>query len=132
MSDTPSLEECEAAGRGPTYNGNKYTEGGLPNTIEERQRFEAYMRGHCWSPGTYASEQGAYDTVLVRMLYGVWRDRAALDARQLERELTTLKAENAALTHRYKKLLRLAKATDRHCGCPACTAVSDFIEKEPK
>ena len=59
------------------YDG-KYVEGGLSNTLEERTRFEAYMRGHCWKVGEYNAETQCYDTVLIRMLYGVWRDRGAL------------------------------------------------------
>ena len=74
----PTLAECEAAGRGPEYNGTKYSEGGLPNTQEERERFEAYMRGHCWDVGAYDTEKKCYDTVPVRQLYGVWRDRGSL------------------------------------------------------
>ena len=71
----PTLAECEAAGRGPGL-GNG--EGGLPDTPEERARFEAYMRGHCWDFGRYDEGKRCYETVLVRMLYGVWRDRGAL------------------------------------------------------
>lgn len=74
----PTLAECEAAGRGPIQEAGKYREGGLPNTPEERERFEAYMRGHCWSVGGYDAEKDCYDTVGVRMLYGVWRDRGSL------------------------------------------------------
>lgn len=74
----PTLDECVAAGRGPEYVGGKYSEGGLPNMPEERERFEAYMRGHCWDVGGYDTEKNCYDTVGVRMLYGVWRDRGAL------------------------------------------------------
>ena len=59
---------------------DKFREGGLPNTAEERARFEAYMRGHCWDFGNYDSERQCYDTVSVRMLYGVWRDRGLLSA----------------------------------------------------
>lgn len=75
----PTIAECEAAGRGPdNYPGKPYEVGGLPDTSEERARFEAYMRGHCWSHGLYDNETRSYDTVQVRMLYGVWRDRGAL------------------------------------------------------
>ncbi len=69
----PTLAECEAAGKGPpTYIH------GLPNTPEERARFEAYMRGHCWVVGSYVEAERSYDTVAVRRLYGVWRDRGSL------------------------------------------------------
>lgn len=75
----PTLEECRTAGQGPTYiPGKGHTKVGLPNTPEERKRFEAYMCGHCWAFGSYDEELKAYDTVDVRMLYGVWRDRGAL------------------------------------------------------
>ena len=75
----PTLDECGAAGMGPTYMpGHGYTEGGLKDTPEERERFEAYMRGHCWDVGDYDDAKHCYDTVGVRMLYGVWRDRGAL------------------------------------------------------
>ena len=77
----PTLEECFAAGKGPqTY--DEFKEGGKPDTPEERARFEAYMRGHCWSIGTYDESIRSYDTTLVRMLYGVWRDRGSLAAPQ--------------------------------------------------
>lgn len=75
----PTLAECEAAGAGPVYVPRVgYTEGGLPNTTDERARFEAYMRGHCWDIGNYDEAKRCYDTVGVRMLYGVWRDRGSL------------------------------------------------------
>lgn len=74
----PTEKECEAAGRGPMPAGFGFKEGGLSDTPQERKRFEAYMRGHCWSIGEYDAVLRAYDTVLVRMLYGVWRDRGAL------------------------------------------------------
>lgn len=75
----PTLEECETAGRGPSnYPGKEFESGGLPDTPDERARFEAYMRGHCWQVGKYDESLRCYDTVGVRMLYGVWRDRGAL------------------------------------------------------
>ena len=75
----PTLAECEAAGRGPeNYLGKHFEVGGLPATKEERARFEAYMRGHCWSVGHYVDAEGCYDTTFVRCLFGVWRDRGAL------------------------------------------------------
>lgn len=79
----PSLEACEAAGRGPEQHrlpGAAYSEGGFSDTPEERARFEAYMRGHCWGHGPYDAEKGCYSDVLTRMLYGVWRDRGGLCA----------------------------------------------------
>lgn len=77
----PTLEQCFAAGKGPEPDRN-WNEGGLPNTPEERARFEAYMKGHCWAVGTYNEELKCYDNTLSRMLYGVWRDRGALAAAQ--------------------------------------------------
>ena len=75
----PTVEECEAVGRGPrTTDDGAYEEGWIPNTPEERSRFEAYMRGHCWNIGNYDDEKRCFDTVSVRMLYGIWRDRGAL------------------------------------------------------
>lgn len=75
----PTLEECETAGIGRTYVPTKgYSEGGLPNDADERARFEAYMRGHCWDVGEYEEYLDCYDTVEVRRLYGVWRDRGSL------------------------------------------------------
>lgn len=75
----PTLEQCEAAGRGPeNCPGAPYNSGGLPDTPEERSRFEAYLRGHCWEAGRYDPVARGYDTAHVRCLYGVWRDRGAL------------------------------------------------------
>lgn len=74
----PTLEECFAAGRGPEQKSGEFNEGGLPNTPEERMRFEEYMRGHCWEFGGYDHAKKCYDTVFVRMMYGVWRDRGSL------------------------------------------------------
>jgi len=73
----PTIDECFAAGKGPKQSV-PYSEGGVSNTPEERARFEAYMRGHCWGVGNYDESLKGYDTVIVRMLYGVWRDRGAL------------------------------------------------------
>lgn len=75
----PTLAECEEAGRGP-YNcpGLPYQVGGLPDTDDERARFEAYMRGHCWEVGNYDEAARCYVSTFVRCLYGVWRDRGAL------------------------------------------------------
>jgi hypothetical protein len=75
----PTLAECHKAGRGPdNCPGDPYDSGGLPDTPEERERFEAYMLGHHWDCGKYDKELRCYDTVLVRCLYGVWRDRGSL------------------------------------------------------
>lgn len=43
------------------------------------------MHGHCWEIGRYDTAKFCYDTTLVRMLYGVWRDRGAL-AEKAERD----------------------------------------------
>lgn len=75
----PTLAECEAAGRGPeNYPGKPFKVGGLPATNDERERFEAYMRGHCWDVGHYLDTDECYDTPFVRCLFGLWRDRGAL------------------------------------------------------
>ncbi|MBP7610126.1 MAG: hypothetical protein KA760_11550 [Steroidobacteraceae bacterium] len=75
----PTVEECEAAGRGPDNGpGNPFECGGLPDTPEERARFEAYLRGHCWTAGDYDTRRRCYPTTFARMLYGMWRDRGAL------------------------------------------------------
>lgn len=75
----PTLEECNQAGRGPSnYPGKEYETGGLVDTPEERARFEAYMRGHCWDFGKYVEADRSYDGTFVRCVYGVWRDRGAL------------------------------------------------------
>ena len=72
----PTLVECHDAGA--YLMGKGYSEGGLPNAAEERARFEAYMRGHCWDVGKFDVATNSYDTVHVRCLYGVWRDRGSL------------------------------------------------------
>lgn len=92
----PTIEQCHAAGKGPESSPN-WTEGGLPNTPDERARFEAYMKGHCWTVGQYDSEMSCYDTTLVRMLYGVWRDRGAVDQAALLSLLTELEQLRAEL-----------------------------------
>ena len=75
----PTLIECEAAGKGPSNGlGTPYSSGGLPDTPEERERFEAYMRGHCWGIVNYDDATRGYDAVFVRCCYGVWRDRGSL------------------------------------------------------
>lgn len=75
----PTLGECRAAGRGPeNFPGKPFEVGGLPDTPEERARFEAYMGGHCWEVGKYHAAKRAYDTNFVRCCYGVWRDRGSL------------------------------------------------------
>ena len=75
----PTLAECDAAGRGPIrVPGWSSSGGGLPNTADERLRFEAYMHGHCWDVGAYIEATNSYDTTFVRCAYGVWRDRGSL------------------------------------------------------
>ena len=74
----PTLAECQAAGRGPNAMQEGSWVGGLPDTPEERERFETYMRGHCWAFGQYEEAMRSYDTLAVRMLYGLWRDRGVL------------------------------------------------------
>lgn len=51
---------------------------GSPHSEQERALFEAYMRGHCWQAGEWDAKLGCYADVHTRMLFGVWRDRAAL------------------------------------------------------
>lgn len=90
----PTIEECEAAGRGPSnWPGKPYEVGGLPDTPEERARFEAYMRGHCWDVGRYIEKQRRYDTMFVRFCYGVWRDRGALPTTYGVRATSSASAE---------------------------------------
>jgi hypothetical protein len=75
----PTLDECHAAGAGPRNTpGLIYNEGGVPNTPEERARFEAYLRGHAWATGSFDPGTNSYDTTFVRCLYGIWRDRGSL------------------------------------------------------
>lgn len=55
-------------------------EGGA-HSEAERKLFEAYMAGHCWKCGEWVpglGEFGMYDDIQTRMLFAVWRDRAAL------------------------------------------------------
>lgn len=78
----PTIEQCEAAGRGPDNGPDKrFDEGGLPNMPEERARFEAYMRGHCWR-AVFDPATNSYDDMPARICYGVWRDRGALATAQ--------------------------------------------------
>lgn len=51
---------------------------GSPHSEQERALFEAYMRGHCWQFGEWDAKLGCYSDMGTRMLFGVWRDRAAL------------------------------------------------------
>ncbi len=76
----PTLKECYNAGCGGVYKAKVGEDwvGGLPDTPEERARFESYMKGHCWDFGRYDDSLKSYDTVPARMLYGVWRDRGSL------------------------------------------------------
>lgn len=45
----------------------------------ERELFEEWMRGHCWSVGDRL-DSGEYAEMYTRMLWAAWRDRAALAA----------------------------------------------------
>lgn len=75
----PTDAECYAAGKGPGIDTNgKFHEGGLPDTPDERARFEAYMNGHCWYVFPYDEELKSYSEIDTRRLYGVWRDRGSL------------------------------------------------------
>jgi hypothetical protein len=79
MIESSTVDECYAAGRGPdNYPGKPFSSGGLPDTPEERERFEAYMRGHCWAVGEYDAKLGIYEEMTARCLYGLWRDRGAM------------------------------------------------------
>ena len=57
---------------------------GAPATEAERLLFEAWMKGHCWevegkwSGRTYIGERVYDGSMITRMLWAVWRDRAAL------------------------------------------------------
>lgn len=51
---------------------------GSPRNDRERKLFEAYMSGHCWKCGTWNEKLGCYDDMSTRVMYAVWRDRAAL------------------------------------------------------
>lgn len=63
----PTLEQCAQVAKS----------GGLPDTAEERARFEAYMRSLNWVD-EYNEERGGYCKSYVRCAYVVWRDRGAL------------------------------------------------------
>jgi hypothetical protein len=79
MNNVPSVEAAYAMG----------AKGG-PVVEAERLAFEAYMRGHCWAlnaewdGSTYRAtpEAGPYcpHAMRTRLLWMVWRDRAALAA----------------------------------------------------
>lgn len=51
---------------------------GAPHNEQERLRFEAYMRGHCWKVGEWNAEKCCYEDMTCRMLFAVWRDRASM------------------------------------------------------
>lgn len=53
---------------------------GSPHSEEERLLFEAYMKAHCWRVGEW-DDKGFYSELLTRMLFGVWRDHAAMARR---------------------------------------------------
>lgn len=87
------LNRAEAPGSAPTEDA-AFAMGstGAPASEAERLAFEAWMRGHSWmvtgtwDGSTYADRPGhegwGYDhnTLTTRMLWAVWRDRAALAA----------------------------------------------------
>jgi RimJ/RimL family protein N-acetyltransferase len=51
---------------------------GAPHSEAERQLFEAYMKGHCWKVGDWIPDKQTYADMSTRVLFAVWRDRAAL------------------------------------------------------
>lgn len=51
---------------------------GAPHNEQERLRFEAYMRGHCWAVGDWNAEKCCYEDIQTRVFFALWRDRAAL------------------------------------------------------
>lgn len=59
------------------FEASKIGETGSPHNVEEQLLFEAYMRGHCWMIGRWLPDSG-YEDTSTRMLWVVWRDRAAL------------------------------------------------------
>ena len=83
--DAPSVEDARAMGQQ-----------GSPADEAERLAFEAWMEGHCWTiyakwngeqylSRTEEESQGRYldhDAITTRMLWAVWRDRAALSKLQ--------------------------------------------------
>ena len=51
---------------------------GAPHSEVDRKLFEAYMRGHCWGFAPFDPVKQVYGDMSTRMLFAVWRDRAAL------------------------------------------------------
>lgn len=51
---------------------------GAPHNEQERLRYESYMRGHCWQVGVWNADKRHYEDMTNRMLFAVWRDRAAM------------------------------------------------------
>lgn len=65
MSAAPTVEQAQHIGSH-----------GSPHCERERDLFEAYMQAHCWAIGKWLGRH--YEDVSTRMLFAVWRDRAAL------------------------------------------------------
>jgi hypothetical protein len=91
-------------------------EHGAPHNEAERLLFEAYMKGHCWAVGTWLPDKGHYDDMMSRMLFAVWRDRAALAAevekRTAEAEAATKAASEQAQYFEAAAAMSLAVALD--------------------
>lgn len=51
---------------------------GAPHTEAEHALFREYLRGHCWSDGRWNAAKQEYEDRESRVLYAVWRARAAL------------------------------------------------------
>jgi hypothetical protein len=51
---------------------------GAPHNEQERLRFEAYQRGHCYQVGVWNPEKVCYEDIPNRVMFSIWRDRAAL------------------------------------------------------
>lgn len=51
---------------------------GAPHNETERLLFEAYLKGHCWACGDWDAAKGYYTDQSTRIMFALWRDRAAL------------------------------------------------------
>lgn len=51
---------------------------GAPHNETERLLFEAYLKGHCWDCGDWDAAKGYYTDQSTRVMFAIWRDRAAL------------------------------------------------------